>query len=51
MNLDTGHANVQRVEHEKTGAFSSRTTEMHEEDFRVLGLKVASGGGGVQADQ
>ena len=34
--------NVQHKEHEKTGRFSSCTTETHEEDFRVLGMKMVS---------
>ena len=42
LNLDTGHVKVKEVDREKTGAFSSVTTETREDNVRVLGMKVAS---------
>ncbi|CAE6935242.1 unnamed protein product [Symbiodinium sp. CCMP2592] len=42
LNLDTGKANVQDVEHEKTSRFSSCTTETNKEDIRILGQTLAS---------
>ena len=39
-NLDTGHAEVHTIEHQKTGFRSTCTTEVQEEEARVLGVKV-----------
>ena len=39
-NLDTGHAEVHTIEHEKTGFRSTCTTEVQEKEARVLGKKV-----------